>query len=209
MRHSVADKYTVETRKAGNRLVVAVSITEGGESRFLAETQTEERRNDLAPGTVISEELVRGQLSETELLDVIGTRFIVDPSFAIQLNGRPVKLFDLQSLLTASINIDPYGQVDIHISDSATADRSSKMKGLTWWVNDRMVGEPSWEGLDGEGSILDGRTSEAKRFSFIIQAPMPTWTLDNKPAWTINHCAGIDLDAGVFAAGGLQVHNIH
>jgi hypothetical protein len=33
-----------------------------------------------------------------------------------------------------------------------------------------MVGEPSWEGLDGEGSILDGRTSEAKRFSFIIQA---------------------------------------
>jgi hypothetical protein len=33
-----------------------------------------------------------------------------------------------------------------------------------------MVGEPSWEGLDGEGSILDGRKSEAKRFSFIIRA---------------------------------------
>ena len=35
-----------------------------------------------------------------------------------------------------------------------------------------MVGSPSWEGLDGEGAYLDGRTSIAKRFSFVIEANM-------------------------------------
>lgn len=37
-------------------------------------------------------------------------------------------------------------------------------------VNKRMVGEPSWDGLDAEGKYLDGRTSEAKRFSFVVEA---------------------------------------
>lgn len=167
-----ADTYTVETRKDGNYLVVRVSITDGGDTPFSAQTEVQESDLLTTTGTTISAELIRGMLSESELLEVIGTRFIVDPSFAIQLNGRPVKLFDLQKLKTETIAVDPYGSVDIHILDVATADRSAKLKGLTWWVNDRMVGEPSWEGLDGEGSILDGRTSEAKRFSFIIQAPM-------------------------------------
>ena len=33
-----------------------------------------------------------------------------------------------------------------------------------------MVGEPSWDRLDDEGGYLDGRTEQAKRFSFIVEA---------------------------------------
>ena len=33
-----------------------------------------------------------------------------------------------------------------------------------------MVGEPSWDGLDEAGKYLDGRTSEAKRFSYVVEA---------------------------------------
>lgn len=167
-----ADEYLVETRKAGNRLVVAVSMTAGGDVPFRAETRAQETGGSYGPGTTISAELVRGMLDEEELSEVLGNRFIVDPSFVIQVNNRPVKLFDLQSLTSESVEVPPYGRVEVHILDAAAVDKSSKLKGLTWWINDRMVGEPSWEGLDGEGSILDGRTSEAKRFSFIIQAPM-------------------------------------
>jgi hypothetical protein len=123
-----------------------------------------------AHGTIISAEMTHGLLAESEVFDVIGSRFIVDPSFVINLNGKPVKLFDLQKLITEFVDVENYEPVSVHILDASTADRSSKLKGLTWWVNTRMVGEPSWDGLDGEGSILDGRTSEAKRFSFIIQA---------------------------------------
>jgi hypothetical protein len=35
-----------------------------------------------------------------------------------------------------------------------------------------MVGEPSWEGLDGAGRYLDGRTSEAKKYSFVVEADL-------------------------------------
>jgi hypothetical protein len=33
-----------------------------------------------------------------------------------------------------------------------------------------MVGQPSWDGLDERGAILDGRTTAAKRYSFVIEA---------------------------------------
>jgi hypothetical protein len=122
------------------------------------------------PGTTISAELLRGSLAEADVLEVIGSRFIVDPSFTILLNNHSVELFDLRNLVTDKLEIQPHGEVQIYTLDSISADRSTKLKGLTWWVNDRMVGEPSWEGLDGEGNILDGRTSEAKRFSFIVRA---------------------------------------
>lgn len=165
-----SDKYLVETRKDGRRLAVEVTLTDGGETPFRCRTREDAEVKGLSPGTTISADLIRGQLPEAEILEVIGNRFLVDPSFAIQLNGRAVELFDLQTVVTEELDVPPYGAVAIHTLDSASADRSSKLKGLTWWVNDRMVGEPSWEGLDGEGSILDGRTTEAKRFSFIIQA---------------------------------------
>jgi hypothetical protein len=167
-----SDRYEVETRKDGRRITAELSITDGGDSPFRCIITSDEDAPGFAPGTTVSADLIRGLLREDEVREVIGTRFIVDPSFSILLNGRSVQLFDLQTLKTDTLAIDPYGVVDIYILDVATADRSSKLKGLTWWVNDRMVGEPSWEGLDGEGSILDGRTSEAKRFSFIIRADL-------------------------------------
>jgi hypothetical protein len=165
-----ADKYLIETRKDGRRLVVGVTITEGGDTPFRCQTMVDTEAMGMAPGTTLSADLVRGRLRESEILEVIGNRFIVDPSFSISLNGRAVELFDLETLVTDKIDVSPFGEVAVYILDSASTDRSAKLKGLTWWVNDRMVGEPSWEGLDGEGSILDGRTSEAKRFSFIVQA---------------------------------------
>lgn len=62
------------------------------------------------------------------------------------------------------------GSITIHRIDAAIQDRTIKLRGITWWVNGRMVGEPSWDGLDGEGQYLDGRTTEAKRYSFVIEA---------------------------------------
>ena len=39
---------------------------------------------------------------------------------------------------------------------------------MAWWVNKRLVGEHSWKGI--EGAYLDGRTAEAKRYTFIVEA---------------------------------------
>jgi hypothetical protein len=95
-----SDKYSVETSKDGRRLVVEVSLTDGGEAPFRCQTKEDSEVRGLSPGTTVSADLIRGKLPEAEILEVIGSRFIVDPSFAIQLNGRAVELFDLQTLVT-------------------------------------------------------------------------------------------------------------
>ena len=70
----------------------------------------------------------------------------------------------------------------VHKLDPLTQERTTKLKGIAWWVNKRLVGEPSWEGLDGPGQYLDGRSTEARRFSFVAEADIlkeekhPDWT---------------------------------
>jgi hypothetical protein len=58
-----------------------------------------------------------------------------------------------------------------------------------------MVGEPSWDGLDGEGNILDGRTAVAKRFSFIIRAEL--LRKEVKDDWTGFHATQRSNASGV------------
>lgn len=54
--------------------------------------------------------------------------------------------------------------------DSKNTGRISKHHGVAWWVNNRLVGEHSWKGF--EGAYLDGRTTEAKRYTFIVEADL-------------------------------------
>jgi hypothetical protein len=86
------------------------------------------------------------------------------------VNGHPVQLLSLSTLATIDVDIDGIGTVLIHRLDPQKHERTLRLKGIAWWVNKRMVGEPSWDGLDAEGKYLDGRTSEAKRFSFVVEA---------------------------------------
>jgi hypothetical protein len=56
----------------------------------------------------------------------------------------------------------------LHI-DTRRTDKTTKQHGIAWWVQNRAVGPCKWAGSDYE-RILDGRTSEAKRWTFIVQA---------------------------------------
>ena len=63
----------------------------------------------------------------------------------------------------------------VHISisciDSQMTGRTSRQHGVAWWVNKRLVGEPSWKGFDEE-AYLDARTMEAKRYTFVVEADL-------------------------------------
>ena len=48
-----------------------------------------------------------------------------------------------------------------------------------------MTGKPSWGQLDAEGAYLDGRTEQAKRFSFVVEANC--LKPDVKADWTAFH----------------------
>lgn len=85
-------------------------------------------------------------------------------------SGRPIEFLDLKGLNSETLEVPPHGAVDIRWIDAPAHDRKNRLRGITYWVGSRMVGEPSWEGLDGDGSILDGRTNAAKRYSFVVIA---------------------------------------
>jgi hypothetical protein len=46
-------------------------------------------------------------MAEDEIREVIGGRFLVDPSFSISLNGKPVQLMDARTLCTAAVAVEP------------------------------------------------------------------------------------------------------
>ncbi|KRB29712.1 hypothetical protein ASD99_23885 [Mesorhizobium sp. Root695] len=105
--------------------------------------------------------------------EIIGTRFLADPNFVVSLDGTLVTFDDIptHSIQKADLEVPGYGQVHIVMIDSQKADRTTKQHGIAWRVNSRLVGNPGWIGFDHE-RILDGRTSEAKRFQFIVSADL-------------------------------------
>lgn len=177
------DEYFVSTKKDGKELRFAVRKSSIASSPF--ECVRTEAVDKAGHGTSIEVVVQRNLISEEELREIIGSKFLVDPSFEIKVNKRPVQFLDLKSLETHKISIKPHGEIEIHHFDSELHNKRTKFKGIAWWVNNRLVGQPSWDGLDGEGAYLDGRVAIAKRYSFIVSADILKDTV--RADWTGFH----------------------
>lgn len=110
-------------------------------------------------------------LSEEHARELLGSRFLANPAFQVHLNGKKISFSDISEscLSETNITIGKIGIVKILHIDTQKADRTTKQHGIAWWVLNRAVGECKWRGSDFQ-RILDGRTSEAKRYTFIVQA---------------------------------------
>lgn len=180
-----ADSYEIVTTKDGSTIQVRVGLAATGTSPFEITLLSEEQKK--GHGTEISAVLGKHLLDLEELRQLIGSKFIVDPSLCINVNQQPVQLISLDGLKTTEILVENHGTITIHFIDSIEHYRSSKLRGITWWVNQRRVGEPSWDRLDEEGAYLDGRTEHAKKFSFIVMADFLTPGQDVKADWSDFH----------------------
>ncbi|WLD12193.1 ATP-binding protein [Planctellipticum variicoloris] len=180
-----ADSYDIETTKDGNCLLARVGLAATGTMPFeitlLKESKS--KRN----GTTISAQIDRRLLDLDELRQLIGSKFIVDPSLVIKVNQQQVELTSLDGVRTTEIEVENFGTILVHFIDSIEHYRSSRLRGITWWVNQRRVGEPNWDRLDEEGAYLDGRTEHAKKFSFIVTANFLTPGVDIKADWSGFH----------------------
>ena len=180
-----ADSYEIVTTKDGESIHVRVGLAAEGTVPFEITILSESEKE--GNGTVISAVLERHLLDLDELRQLIGSKFIVDPSLCIKVNHQPVQLLSLEGLKTTEIRVETYGSITIHFIESIEHYRSSRLQGITWWVNQRRVGEPSWDRLDDEGAYLDGRTEHAKKFSFIVMADFLTPGEDVKADWSDFH----------------------
>jgi hypothetical protein len=169
-RHSMfcfAGDYIVETWRDRIAHRFRVARTSGGSAPF--EITPIEAFPQEGHGTIISAILTYNYLSLPALRDLIGSKFVADPSFRIYTNGEVVELTDLEHLCeTEVLSVDGLGTVLIRRFDSRKTGRTSKQHGVAWWVNKRLVGEQSWHGIDIP--YLDGRSAEAKRYTFVVEA---------------------------------------
>lgn len=176
----LADKYFVETSKNGEFHLIRVERSYKDTPFKLI---LENKGSAEGHGTKIYTEAKKNvsELSPSQVSELIGSRFVADPEFNIYVNGNFVSLKDIEHLCeTYSVSIPEYGDVKIHRFDSKKTGRTSKQSGMAWWVNRRLVREPSWEGFDGP--LLDARTSTGKRFTYVIEADQ---LIENiKPDWS-------------------------
>jgi len=186
-RHSMfcfSNQYQVETWREGTCNIYQVERTQGS-ANVPYTIKLISRKSKVGHGTRLSTELTKANWFEVlEVKDLIGSKFVVDPVFHIFVNSEQVMMENLSELKTESIKIEGIGIVKVS-SIGSERGRTARQHGVAWWVNNRLVGEPSWQGFD-EQRYLDGRTTEAHRRTFIVQADflidevMEDWSDFNK-----------------------------
>jgi Histidine kinase-, DNA gyrase B-, and HSP90-like ATPase len=175
-----ANKYFVETKKDGEFHLFRVERrSQDTPFKFILENKGKAEGH----GTKIYTEAEKNafELNSLQVSELIGSRFVADPEFSIFVNQNYVSLENIEHLCeTCLVPIPEHGDIKVHRFDTKKTGRTSKQSGMAWWVNRRLVGEPSWEGSDG--LLLDARTSTGKRFTYVIEADQ---LLENiKPDWS-------------------------
>ncbi len=163
-----SNTYFVETWRDGMRTKAKVDLVDGGAEPFHCEIL--EHSEFDGNGTVISAATQRKVVTDAQIRDWVGSKFLVDPGFRVAVNRQELQFLSLPDLKTKEIEVEGVGKIQVHHLHASQEDRTTRLRGITWWVRGKMVGQPSWSGLDTSGAVLDGRTALAKRVSFVIQA---------------------------------------
>lgn len=158
------DQYQVETWRDG-RLSTFVVGTESGPSPFVV--RSEEFAEREGSGTRLSVSVTRKMPDVKEIITVLAARFIHDPGFQIRVNGTPLTLAKLeQHARTHTLNLSEGRVAKVIVIDSTQQNHSSIHQGVAFWVEHRLVGNPSW--VIGQVANFDGRTRFAKRYKVIV-----------------------------------------
>jgi Histidine kinase-, DNA gyrase B-, and HSP90-like ATPase len=165
-----ADEYILTSRKEGQEFVCRVRRT--ATQPLLIEDLSFTAVGVKGHGTVIAAagDVPRLLFAEEKARELIGSRFLANPAFKVSLGGREISFGDIPDLLSIhEIDVPELGQATLLHIDSKKADKTTRQHGIAWWVQNRAVGECRWSRSDYE-RVLDGRTTEAKRFTFIVKA---------------------------------------
>lgn len=137
-------------------------------------------------------------MTAEEVREVVGTRFLADPNFTVTVNGTKVTFDDIPEAQRREVEVEVpgYGVAHLIVIDTQKADKTTRQHGIAWRVNNRIVGTPGWVGFDQE-RLVDGRSSEAKRFIFIVRADfladdvLPDWSgfWPDRHAWPATRAA--------------------
>jgi len=159
------NQYTVITRKGGEESTFFISTLSESQPFVL---QSESSQQSVGNGTRLEVFVQRNLPNPEKILEVISARFLHDPLFVVNINGRSIPLEKHEGFINKStLKINGDITLDVLFIDTQKAARSTIYQGVAFWQGGRLVGEPSW--TLGDNSILDGRTRFAKRYTFIAK----------------------------------------
>jgi hypothetical protein len=193
-----SDEYLISSIKAGEKFTCRVCRTI--ENPLVIEDLEFIEKGVEGHGTEIkcTKKISNIRVTEERIRESLGSRFLANPSFRVLINGRQISFNDISdsSLSTHEFEIRNLGKIKILHIDTLKADKTTRQHGIAWWVLNRAVGECKWSGTDYQ-RILDGRTSEAKRYTFIVQADFLSdhdaikedwsWFKDDNETWKTVH----------------------
>ena len=163
------NRYEVETSRGGERCKFRIELVR--ERRTSPITISELwRRADCADahGTVITSEAFDNHLPVERLRELIGSKFLADPTLDIRINEEPIELMTLDGADRETVET-ALGSIDVFLLDSGRGGRTSHPHGVAWHVNGKAVGGVDWNDPNRIYS-LDARTREAKQYTFIVLA---------------------------------------
>lgn len=190
-----ANPYKVRTWRDDHEAMFVISRGKSTERPFDVERLTD--KDDVeGHGTEITGASDPVGITASTAREIIGARFLTDPSFVVTVDGTPVSFEDLSDdqIVRTEVIVPNLGTAVVLMIDALRVDRTTRQHGIAWWVNNRLVGDCRWRGTDLL-TVVDGRTSEAKRFTFIVFADFleasvkEDWSdFDpNGEAWKIAH----------------------
>lgn len=165
-----ASEYLISSRKNGQEFVCRVRRSDS--TPLILDEVSFKSAGVEGHGTrIVGQGVPRAiRLTEEKAREIIGSRFLANPAFKVSINGRPITFSDIPDLIWKSeVAVEGLGTVEILQIDTKKSDKTTRQHGIAWWVQGRAVGNCKWSGSDYE-RVLDGRTSEAKRFTFIVKA---------------------------------------
>jgi len=159
-----ANEYKVETWRDGVLARFTVG-TDAGPSPFVLRDEQLERRK--GSGTRLLVQVERKLPDSEDILSVLAARFVHDPEFTIQVNSRSLAFHEIEGKVSESvIEIDATHSAIVIVIDSTRLSHSSVHQGIGFWVQRRLVGDPSW--AVGQAAHFDGRTRFARRYNVVV-----------------------------------------
>lgn len=173
-----ATKYTVETKKNGVKSEFLISTLEKDDPF----TVLSENFTNTGSHGVKLEAIVQKHIPNVDRIrDILSARFIHDPQFMVEVNGKSVPPTEHPGLVGEdTITLENGIQLKILFMDTTKVAKTKIHQGIAFWVGNRLVGEPSW--VLGNNLVIDGRTKFAKRYTFIVRTNdlydgiKPDWT---------------------------------
>lgn len=173
-----APTYSVVTRKDGSKAKYEVESTSGDTPFIITDEKITKGHGH---GTIISTQVTRNLPSAARIRETLSARFVHDPQFTVAVNNVSLALEALPGADDpVFLDIPGYGRVEVQIIDSLKSARTKQMQGFTFWVERRLVGEPSWA-LDSFPAI-DARTWFGKRYTVLVKCD--SFSDEVNPDWS-------------------------